>query len=274
MSYGRFAMLLLLLAASCCAAAPPHRIRVDAESDAISNGQALRAAVDAAGASPGAPYLIELGPGTFNLSPAGLVLPQQVSLIGAGSGATTIRLNSPPFTQAALIGKGGNEIARLGVIVTCSATQTECRAVDVVFGTVRLNDVALLSSGAKSNVAVRIAGTLVADGLIAIGQTGGSAVALAFDGGSALVRNSQLSGIAASNDNAAIGGTTSGSVQVVGSRLNAVGPNGASASYVAGNFAQPALLRFDEIFAGRRSGNASCAATVVSGAFLADGCPP
>lgn len=272
---------MLLLASLAARAAPVERhLYVPGDADAASNGQALAAAVAATGQAPGLPWLIQLGPGQFNLSPGTLELPAGVNLAGAGRHATTLRLNVSGGPQRPTLRTlGGNEVSRLQVIGSCFGGVHDCTGIEVPAGAsgVRLNDVMVFTTGgAGSNAGVAVAGSVAIDGSLVLAQTGKRAVAVDLSGaGVVAVAQSDLRALSASVACETLGGksTASEASQVRHSALYPFCFGGASTYWLRSSTAVPLRLAYTQIVTGSRSGTASCVATQASPGFLAQGCP-
>lgn len=280
MTRALLASTLLLFALGATAAPVERYLYVPGDGDGLANGQALASAVAATAQAPGEPWLIQLGPGFFNISPATLELPVGVNLIGAGRQATTVRLNnhgSPP--RPAMRAWGNNELSRLQLVGSCLGAVESCTALEVPAGagTVRLNDVVVLASGGSgTNTGVAAGAPVVVVGSLVLAQTGKRAVAVDLMAAGVLrASQTDLNALAASQRCEAIGGksTATEPSQV---RHSALYPYcvGSAQSYWQ-RVSTPVTVRmaFTRVVAGIGIGGVSCLATEAPSGFLAEGCP-
>lgn len=274
-----FAAALALSAVTATGAPSPRYLFVAGDGDGIANGQALLHAVASTAQVPGEPWLIQLGPGFFNVSPETLELPPEVNLIGAGRRATIIRLNvTNTEHRPTLRLTNRNEVSRLEVVGVCFGNAEKCTAIEVAEGAtfVRLNDVSVFTSGGPiSNVGVGAAGLVTIDDSIVYAQTGKRAVAIELSAtGNFNVGRSELHAASASNSCEVIGGrsTSLASNTVRYSTLYPNCPSGADAFWVR-NSAPSTWISFSRIVIGSRGGPATCTATEMFSSFLPTGCP-
>lgn len=274
------AATLFLACLSASAAPSPRYLYVAGEGDGIANGVALIDAVATTAESPGEPWLIQLGPGFFNVSPKTLELPPEVNLIGAGRRATIIRLNvTNADHRPTLRLSNRNEISRLEVVGVCFGMAQYCTAIEVAEAatSVRLNDVSVFASGGPvSNVGVAAYGPLTIDDSIVYAQTGKRAVALELQAAGWLqVNGSELWAASASQSCEVIGGRST-AVTSSEIRYSTLIPRcfaGADDFWHRATTSSSTVLRFSSISRGLRSGPVACTATDHSSGFLPNGCP-
>ncbi len=159
------------------AAAVERVIPVAASGSAASNGSALRTAYDGVfGATADAPYVILLGPGTFDLGAARLDLQDNVHIVGSGRSATVVTGDGADAitNNAGLLGGADVELRHLTLVATGGENVTGVRNFG---GDLRLRDVRLdVTVGA-----VETFGLEVVDGSIDLHD-----VEITLDGGIAI----------------------------------------------------------------------------------------
>ncbi len=272
----------------CCStpmyAADDQIIELDAGSDTIANGQALIATVNGiSDASAAKPYVIQLGPGRFNISPAQLILKPFVSLVGQGVGITQVQLNSSS-NAAAIIAPGNNQLRDLHVQnLGSGSSNAETVGVQTTPGSksVRLERISVLADGNGSSVALAVSGDLFARDSNFVGQTGTKAFALFYSGSGVLdLNDSQFSAINSGAGGAiALGGssTSNPNWQLRDVRVTASHP-AQTGFWLSASLSAVPVFRGLEVMAGKRGSQASCLASIgvdASGMtnFIANGCP-
>lgn len=274
----------LLLAFSTAAVADDQVLVVDAGPDVIANGRALVATANSiTDASSAKPYVIELGPGSFNISPVQLTLKPFVSLVGRGRGISQIFLNSAS-TQAAVRLNGNNTLRDLHLQhLGTGGTNVYTMGVQVAPGakSIRLERISVLADGNGFSAGLYVAGDLAADGISVVAQTGTLAIAF-FYTGSGLVDISD-SHLSATNSGSGSASVLSGvsnsnpSWQLRNVRLFASHPT-QSASWLDANLSAAPVFRGLEVLAGKRGSTASCIASIGTTSagfhdFIPSGCP-
>lgn len=280
----RRVLACLLLIVSRVGIADDQILVIDAGADPIANGQALIAAAGAiTDASASKPYLIELGPGSYNLSPNQLTLKPFVSLAGQGIGLTQLLLNSTS-TLAAVRLSGNQSLRDLHVQhLGSGSTATYTMGVQIAPSAkaVRLERLSVLASGTGLSVGLYVAGDLRTQDLSVVAQNGSQAQALYVSGNGLIDVND--SSLAASNSGTgsavAIAGFSTSAVswslrQV---RVNAIHAT-QTAYWLSANLSAPPVFRELEVLGGKRGSAASCLASIgvdASGQtnFIASGCP-
>jgi hypothetical protein len=147
-----------------------HRIFVSGDSaDALVNGQALRSAIAQIPVDTAHSWLIEAGPGAFNISGSqALTLPNNVNLRGAGRQATYLFSNAVGVSErSAIVMLGVSEISSMAITHTCFGGTKTCVGIEAlalaenVYRIGALNDVLLAAEGgAIANTAIKSAGRL------------------------------------------------------------------------------------------------------------------
>ncbi len=273
-----------LLAYSTVALADDQVLIVDGGPDAIANGQALVATANAiSDASSSKPYLIELGPGSFNVSPVQLTLKPFVSLAGRGRALSQILLNSSS-TQAAVRLNGSNTLRDLHLQhLGSGSTGNYTMGVQVAPGakSVRIERVSVLADGNGLSAGLYVAGDLSAREISVVAQTGTIASAFYYTGSGAIdITDSQLSATNSGTGNASVlsGFSASNpSWQMRKVRLFASHPT-QSALWLDANLSAAPVFRHLEVLAGRRGSTASCIASIGTTTagftdFIPSGCP-
>ena len=166
-------------------------VLVDADhgTDADNGAALLEAVTDLAGLpTPTRGYLVQLVPGTYHLGSTPLVLPDHVTLAGAGMNAT--HLVSTAANAAVTVGAGG-AVRELSVSVASQTSFTAAvatAAADVVVREVRLQSTGTFGPGLAVTDA---AADVLVDAVDTTGTLNGIRVA---NGGTVRVRSSVLSG--------------------------------------------------------------------------------
>lgn len=280
----RLVLACLLLIISRVGMADDQLLYVDAGADAIANGQALIATAGAiSDASASKPYLIELGPGSYNLSPNQLTLKPFVSLAGQGVGLTQLFLNSTS-TQAALRLSGNQSVRDLHVQHLGSGTAaTYTMAIQIAPSakSVRLERLSVLAAGTGLSAGLYVAGDIRTQDVTVVAQNGSQAQALYVSGNGVVdIQNSSLAASNSGNGSAtAIAGFSTSPVSwsLREVRVNAVHST-QTAYWLAANLTAPPVFRGLEVLGGKRGSAASCLASIgVDGSgqtnFIASGCP-
>jgi hypothetical protein len=181
--------------------APAHVIVVADDGTPTANGTALLGAANGiSGSSATNGYLLELGPGLYDLGTQSLTLPSFVDLTGAGEDVTVIESS----TASGVVKAGGrSDISNL-TLQTPAGSNGSSTGLQVISGAVTARGVNVsvgsgaVGSGSNFVNAVAIeSGSLTIDDSSLSGtatSTGpdGSAVAMLVNGGTAMVRNSDL----------------------------------------------------------------------------------
>jgi hypothetical protein len=274
------AFLLSLLTSS--AYAIEHRLVVNGDGDFLQNGQALRAAVAQTAADPTGVWLIDIGPGQFNISGVdSIYLPDNVHLRGAGQLATTLFFNANGGSlRPAIRTSGANELSGLSLSQNCFGGIKDCAALQVYPNPnkqVRLSDVRIFSQGGVTNT----------HGIVSLGNLSLFNTNLSANAGNLSrntigieqrqsglleIRSSQVQSVFGSVSSIGIFLTAGGAKSVVrDSNINAAtGAAGATAHWQYVAFGSANVMG-SELF-GSNFGGFSCQANVVNGAFLATGC--
>lgn len=274
----------ILLACSTVALADDQVLVVDAGPDVIANGQALVATANSiTDASAAKPYVIELGPGSFNISPVQLNLKPFVSLVGRGRAISQINLNSSS-TLAAVRLNGNNTLRDLQLQhLGSGSTANYTMGVQIAPGakSVRLERISVLADGNGLSAGLYVAGDLSAQEISVVAQTGTIANAFYFTGSGVIdITDSQLSAINSGTGSASVlAGFSSGnpSWQLRNVRLFASHPT-QSAWWLDANLSAAPVFRNLEVLSGKRGSAASCIASIgITTAgftdFIPGGCP-
>lgn len=271
---------LLLLGVCLPAWAVERRVYVGADNDPVLNGKALRLALQTAASFPNVPFLIELGPGQYELGSSSLTLPRFVNLLGAGRSATEIRRSQPNSTVPVIYAAGNNELARLSLRSLCASSQAYCYGLQVAPNaqSVRVLDAFVLAQGANwNNSALLAGGNVELENVHLLAQMGMSANAVQMTGsGILLARNSRFGAFAASNESAAIAGNSNSTqpLQIEHSRIDVAGVGSARTFWIAAGLSVTPSFRYTQIYGGTRGSAAACMGVIGGSGFLTNTCPP
>lgn len=257
---------------------------IDAGPDVIANGQALVATANSINdASSAKPYLIELGPGSFNISPAQLTLKPFVSLAGKGRSISQIFLNTSS-TLAAVRLNGNNTLRDLHLQhLGSGSTNVYTMGVQVAPGakSIRLERISVLADGNGLSAGLYVAGDLNATDILVVAQTGTMASAFYYTGSGVVdIADSHFS---ATNSGAGNAETLYGfsasnpSWQLRNVRLNASHPT-QSAFWLNASLSAAPVFRGLEVLSGKRGSTATCLASIGTTSagftdFIPSGCP-
>ena len=157
-------------------------VNVDASGTATENGSTLESTVESiSDASSSNPYLVRIGPGTYNLDGATLDLPDYVSLQGSGQASTEIRSQGTGDTSSfATLELGvASEVRHLTVHVTESTAGTyHVAAIRVGSGNDdvlldRITATATSLGDARGIVAGGVTGLRIGDSTVEVEGSGG-----------------------------------------------------------------------------------------------------
>jgi hypothetical protein len=204
---------------------------VDPAGTPSQNGSDLLAAVDSINDSgPATPYLVQLGPGEYDLGGSTLELPDSVELAGAGPGVTTVTSTNSDATVNA---GSADEVRDLAIEASGAAS----RALGAGSGLTVYD--ATLSAQGNGAIAVFVGGNesiRIRDSEITASSTGAQA-AIAIDvdsSGTTTLDRDRIAATTASGSGVATAVSSRGSTLTVrGSTVEASGPAGSDASALA-----------------------------------------
>jgi hypothetical protein len=204
------------------------------------------------------PYLIQIGPGVYDLGSTRLQLLAGVTLEGAGRGATVLRgLGGANAAQAVVRGATGASLRRL--TIESSGPATYAVALFNTAAAPTLEDVALIASGASNNFALRndgVGASPLLDG-VDLYAADGANVALRNSNGAAPILSDVVLTATAGSQNRAVHNLSAASATLYHSTATGTLLNDASS----------ALWFANGVLDGAASGGGFTCAFVVDGAF-------